>query len=180
MMRCSRHGKPTSEAIIQCGASVRVLSAIAEPATSITVGGTSANSLAAPITTASAEGTSWGSLPNSCAKRSVTPPTVAEQMLYEIGDPRAYYLPDVVCDFTQVQLTQVGTNRVELKGARGLPPTDQYKVSAPHPDGFRCTASCLLAGIDAVAKAERVSQAIIRKTEGRMAEDSCWIKIVEG
>ncbi len=100
----------------------------------------------------------------------VTPFTVGEQMLYEIGDPRAYYLPDVLCDFTQVQLSQVGDNRVALKGARGLPPTDQYKVSATYPDGFRCTASCLMAGIDAVAKAQRVSQAIIRKTEDMFTE----------
>ena len=75
----------------------------------------------------------------------------------------------MVCDFTQVQLRRVGDNRVELKGARGLAPTTQYKVSATHPDGFRCTASCLLAGIDAVAKAERVSQAIIAKTEEMFA-----------
>ncbi|WP_068826697.1 acyclic terpene utilization AtuA family protein [Pseudomonas sp. BMS12] len=96
--------------------------------------------------------------------------SVGEQMLYEIGDPRAYLLPDVVCDFTRVELRQAGNNRVELKGARGLPPTTQYKVSATYPDGFRCTASCLIAGIDAVAKAERVSQAIIAKTEEIFAE----------
>lgn len=100
----------------------------------------------------------------------VTPLSVGEQMLYEIGDPRAYLLPDVICDFTQVQLAQVGENRVALSGARGLPPTGQYKVSATYPDGFRCTASCLIAGIDAVKKAERVSQAIIAKTEEILME----------
>ncbi|KJJ99923.1 terpene utilization protein AtuA [Pseudomonas sp. 21] len=100
----------------------------------------------------------------------VTPLSVGEQMLYEIGDPRAYLLPDVICDFTQVQLAQVGDNRVAVSGARGLPPTGQYKVSATYPDGFRCTASCLIAGIDAVKKAERVSQAIIAKTEEILME----------
>lgn len=103
----------------------------------------------------------------------VTPLSVGEQMLYEIGDPRAYLLPDVICDFTQVQLAQVGENRVAVSGARGLPPTGQYKVSATYPDGFRCTASCLIAGIDAVKKAERVSQAIIAKTEEILME-RCW------
>ncbi|WP_166224289.1 acyclic terpene utilization AtuA family protein [Pseudomonas atagonensis] len=94
----------------------------------------------------------------------VTPLTVGEQMLYEIGDPQAYLLPDVVCDFSQVKLQQQGKNAVQVHGAKGLPPSDQYKVSATYPDGFRCTASCLIAGIDAVDKARRVSQAILDKT----------------
>jgi hypothetical protein len=94
----------------------------------------------------------------------ITPLTVGEQMLYEIGNPQAYLLPDVICDFTQVKLQQQGKNAVQVHGARGLPPSDQYKVSATYPDGFRCTASCLIAGIDAVDKARRVSQAIINKT----------------
>lgn len=94
----------------------------------------------------------------------ITPLTVGEQMLYEIGNPQAYLLPDVICDFTQVKLQQQGKNVVQVHGAKGLPPTDKYKVSATYPDGFRCTASCLMAGIDAVDKARRVSQAIIDKT----------------
>ncbi|MGC5701037.1 DUF1446 domain-containing protein [Pseudomonas sp. NFXW11] len=94
----------------------------------------------------------------------ISPLSVGEQLLYEIGNPQAYLLPDVVCDFSQVQLLQQAPNEVRVLGAKGLPPSHQYKVSATYPDGFRCTASCLMAGIDAVAKARRVSQAIIDKT----------------
>ncbi len=90
--------------------------------------------------------------------------TVAEQILYEIGDPAAYVLPDVVCDFTAVRIEQAGENRVRVSGARGRPPTPTYKVSATHADGWRVIATVMIAGRDAAAKARREGEAIIERT----------------
>jgi hypothetical protein len=100
----------------------------------------------------------------------VCPSTVGEQMLYEIGDPRAYILPDVVCDFTGVTLTQAGADRVEVRGARGLPPTDQAKVSVTYADGFRAMSLFMIGGIDAGAKAHRVGAAMLARMRRKFAE----------
>jgi hypothetical protein len=89
---------------------------------------------------------------------------VAEQLLYEIGDPGAYLLPDVICDFRGVVIEQVDGERVRVSGARGLAPTDSYKVSATALQGYRSAGSLVIVGIDAVAKAERTGAAIVERT----------------
>lgn len=101
---------------------------------------------------------------------AVTPFTVGEQLLYEIGDPAAYYLPDVTCDFTQVTLTQDGPDRVLVKGARGKQPTATYKVSATYAGGFRSIGSTVFAGFDAPEKARRTGEAIIARCERMLGE----------
>ena len=84
----------------------------------------------------------------------VSPASVGEQMLYEIGDPRAYVLPDLVCDFSAVSLQQEGADRVRVRGARGRPPTGSLKVSATHMDGYRAGQILQFNGRDARRKAE--------------------------
>ena len=95
---------------------------------------------------------------------------VAEQMLYEIGDPGAYLLPDVSCDFRDVRIEQIAEDRVRVSGARGFAPTDSYKVSATMMEGYRCAGTMVIVGIDAAAKARRTGEAIIARTRKILTE----------
>jgi len=94
----------------------------------------------------------------------VSPLSVGEQLLYEIGDPAAYVLPDVVCDFTQVTMSQEGPDRVRVAGARGRPSTGHYKVSATYPGGYGAIAMKVIAGFDVVSKARADAEALLRRT----------------
>ncbi|ETN92209.1 hypothetical protein U062_00072 [Gammaproteobacteria bacterium MOLA455] len=86
--------------------------------------------------------------------------TIAEQMVYEIGDPQAYILPDVVCDFSQVKLEQIGDDLVAVSGATGLPAPQSYKVCSTYADQWRGGHLLSLYGIDASKKAEKLAAAI--------------------
>ncbi|MFL9520620.1 acyclic terpene utilization AtuA family protein [Acinetobacter baumannii] len=99
----------------------------------------------------------------------VSTATVAEQIVYEIGNPQAYLLPDVIADFSHVHLEQVGEHRVRVTGAIGQAPTTQYKVSATYPDGYRVLVSFLIAGREAPQKAQVIADAILTKCERVLA-----------
>jgi len=91
--------------------------------------------------------------------------SVTEQILYEIADPRAYILPDVVCDFADVQLSEIAEDRVEVRNAKGRPPTPYLKACGLSMDGFRTQFLCMIGGRDAALKAERLARDLLRRVE---------------
>ena len=122
-----------------------------------------------PIVECSADGSFVVTKPAGTGGK-LTPAVVGEQMLYEIGDPAAYLLPDVVADFTQVRIEQAGEHRVRVHGARGRAPTGSYKVCATYVDGFKTAAQLTIVGFDAVAKARRTGEAILARTGALFAQ----------
>ncbi|KAG7173948.1 putative Acyclic terpene utilization family protein AtuA-containing protein [Homarus americanus] len=90
--------------------------------------------------------------------------TVAEQMLYEIGDPRAYVLPDVVCDFSGVTLKEVKQG-VLVSGVKGKPATDSFKVSATYLEGYKATAVCCVGGPRSREKGKKTAEAILKRCQ---------------
>jgi len=89
--------------------------------------------------------------------------TVAEQMLYEIGDGQSYYLPDVIADFSRVQMLETSEG-VMVKGALGRAPTDTYKISATYLDGYKATCVVAFGGGNASKKAQVIADATLKRT----------------
>ncbi|MEM6557156.1 MAG: acyclic terpene utilization AtuA family protein [Pseudomonadota bacterium] len=99
---------------------------------------------------------------------AVTVGTVGEQMLYEIGDPAAYALPDVICDFSHVEFNQLGADRVQVTGARGVAVPDTYKVSATYQDGWRAGTVMFFYGEDASDKARAFADSVLLRARGKL------------
>jgi len=66
----------------------------------------------------------------------LTRDTLREQLVYEVHDPANYLTPDVTADFTQVTITELAPNRVEVKGAKGKPRPEQLKLNLGLMDGY--------------------------------------------
>jgi len=92
----------------------------------------------------------------------VTVDTVAEQLVYEMGNPREYITPDVVADFTSIRLEQEGPDRVRVSGIEGRPKTPYLKISASYLDGYKASGQVTISGPRAIEKA-RLSADIVWK-----------------
>ncbi|MBX9928341.1 MAG: DUF1446 domain-containing protein [Gemmatimonadaceae bacterium] len=114
-----------------------------------------------PIVEVAADGTFVVTKPEGSGGR-VSVLSVTEQLVYEIGDPRAYLTPDVSCDFTGLALTQAAPDRVAVRGARGTPKPAQLKVSIAYTAGYKAIGTLTYAWPDALAKAQR-ADAVLRE-----------------
>ena len=118
--------------------------------------------IGAPIAECHADGTCLITKPAGSGGL-VSVGTVTEQMLYEVGDPQAYFVPDVTCDFSTVRIEQQDPDRVHVSGATGYPPTGTLKACATWDDGWRAVSYQPVIGKDAPAKAAKQAEALFER-----------------
>lgn len=96
---------------------------------------------------------------------AVTIETVSEQLLYEIGDPTEYITPDCVADFTTIQLSYDGKDRVRMSGVKGKPYTPFYKVSCSYESGYSSFATLTYSWPQALTKAKAADRILRKRLE---------------
>ena len=89
--------------------------------------------------------------------------TVTAQLVYELGDPKQYLTPDVTADFTTIQLSDDGRDRVKVSGVKGSAPTPTFKVSLGVHEGYRCVGELTVVGVDAVERANLCAELLFAK-----------------
>ncbi len=117
-----------------------------------------------PIAEASADGT-FVVTKHPGTGGMVTTETVAEQLVYEMGNPKEYITPDVVADFTSVRLEQQGKDRVRVSGITGRPRTPFLKVSASYLAGWKSSGQITLSGPRAIEKAQLAAEVVWKRLE---------------
>jgi hypothetical protein len=91
--------------------------------------------------------------------------TVAEQLVYEIGDPKDYITPDCVADFTSIKLDDLGDDKVKVYDVKGFPVTEFYKVSCSYESGYSASGSLTYSWPDALTKAKTADKILRQRLE---------------
>ncbi len=91
--------------------------------------------------------------------------SIKEQLLYEMGDPHSYITPDVVADFTTINLADDGADRVRVFGIKGHPKTDFYKVSIAYSAGWKAVGTLVYSYPEAYEKAQAADKILRARLE---------------
>lgn len=95
--------------------------------------------------------------------------TVSEQLLYEVGDPQSYLVPDVTCDFSEINLTQEAPDRVHVSNLKGRAPGNTYKACATYADGWRSVTMFGIYGPGAARKARVTIDQLLPRAEDMLS-----------
>jgi hypothetical protein len=118
-------------------------------------------SIGYPIIEAEPDG-SFTVTKHSSAGGRVHSDVVKEQLLYELGDPHRYITPDCIADFTTIQLSDTGPDRVRVTGIRGGPRPPTLKLSISYTDGWKAIGTLVYSWPQALEKA-RAADLIVRQ-----------------
>jgi hypothetical protein len=95
----------------------------------------------------------------------VTFHTVAEQLVYEIGDPEEYITPDCIADFTSIKLENLGNDRVRVYNVKGRKETDSFKVSCSFTSGYSAVGTLTYSYPEALTKAKAADKILRKRLE---------------
>jgi len=91
--------------------------------------------------------------------------SVSSQLVYEMGNPSEYLTPDVIADFTSIELDDLGDNRVRVFNIQGKKPTDTLKVSMSFTRGYKTVGQITIAGPQAIEKARLAASMVWKRLE---------------
>lgn len=104
--------------------------------------------------------------------------TVKEQLLYELHDPACYLTPDVELDITGVTVSEVGPDRVAVRGARGRAAPPRLKVTASFEGSFLGEGEFSLAGPNCLARARLARDVLFQRLKQRGLDVRARIDLV--
>ncbi len=91
--------------------------------------------------------------------------TVAEQLVYEIGDPKSYITPDCIANFSTIKLEDLGNNRVKVFDIKGEKDTPTYKVSCSYSSGYSAVGTLAYSWPQALTKAKAADKILRKRLE---------------
>ena len=89
--------------------------------------------------------------------------SVTEQLVYEISDPKSYITPDVIVDFTTLNLKQIAVHQVLVTNIKGKKRPDTLKISATYHSGYTAEGTLIVTGQNALSKSKKIKDIIEKR-----------------
>ncbi len=99
--------------------------------------------------------------------------TIKEHLVYEIGDPSQYLMPDGVADFTRLKIQETGKDRVTVSEMGGTGRPETLKLVVGYEDGWIGEGILFFPWPNALGRAEKAKQTLLERFDrlGLQADD---------